>query len=216
MKALRVFLCLILILGLLLPGTSAVSAADSGSIIRELITYYCHYQDDARTDIERLLQELEAMDPKQGAHWRAVMDYWHYACTGLSIVPEVLPDGLPQDDSLCIVVFGFALDYNGTPKEELEGRLVTALASAQKYPNAYILCTGGGTAPGNPNVTEAGQMSKWLTAHGIAPERIITEGRSYSTEQNARYCLNILREDYPGIRSLALVSSDYQIGRAHV
>ena len=216
MKLTRFFLCLLLILGLLLPIFPRTDAADASSIIRELITYYCHHQDNARTDIERLLQELETLDSEQAAHWRAIMAYWHYACTELPLSSDVLPEGLPQDDSLCIVVFGFALNYNGTPKEELEGRLVTALAAAESYPKAYILCTGGGTAPGNPNVTEAGQMAAWLKARGVDPERIITESRSYSTEQNAQFCLEILQKDYPQIRSLALVSSDYHLRRCHL
>jgi len=216
MKLKRMLLCFLLILGLLLPGTARASASDAETIIWDLITYYSFHQDNARTDIERLLQELEALDPVQGAHWRAIMDYWHYTCTGLALTPNILPDGLPQDESLCIVVFGFALNPDGSPKEELEGRLDTALSSAKKYPNAYILCTGGGTAPGNRSVTEAGQMADWLEEKGIAPERIITEGRSYTTEQNAQFCLEILQQDYPQIRSLALVSSDYHLRRCHL
>ena len=205
-KRIRLFLCLLLIVGMLLPIIPHAAAADADAIIRELIVYYCHHQENAGTDIQRLLQELEAIDPRQAAHWREIMDYWHTLCTQLSPA-ESLPEGLPQDDSLCIVVFGFALNYNGTPKEELEGRLNTALAAAGKYPNAYILCTGGGTAPGNRNVTEAGQMAAWLKERGIDPDRIITENRSYSTEQNALFCLDILQKDYPQIHSLALVSS---------
>ena len=215
MKRIRLFLCLLLIVGMLLPIIPHAAAADADAIIRELIVYYCHHQENAGTDIQRLLQELEDIDPRQAAHWREIMDYWHTLCTQLSPA-ESLPEGLPQDDSLCIVVFGFALNYNGTPKEELEGRLNTALAAAGKYPNAYILCTGGGTAPGNRNVTEAGQMAAWLKERGIDPDRIITENRSYSTEQNAQFCLDILQKDYPQIHSLALVSSDYHLRRCHL
>lgn len=216
MRLKRMLICFALILGLLLPGGVRASAQDADDIIRELIVYYCHHQDNARTDIERLLQELESLDPVQAGHWRQIMDYWHSVCTQLAISPNVLPDGLPLDDSLCIVVFGFALNYDGSPKEELTGRLETALASAEKYPNAYILCTGGGTAPGNRYVTEAGQMADWLEDRGIARERILTEGRSYSTEQNAQYCLDLLQKDHPGITSLALISSDYHLRRCHL
>ncbi len=37
-------------------------------------------------------------------------------------------------------------------------RLNVTLASAQKYPNAYIAVTGGGTSPADPTKTEG---KKW-------------------------------------------------------
>ena len=67
------------------------------------------------------------------------------------------------------------MQYFPAALQELADRLNVALASAEKYPNAYILCTGGGTASKNAKVTEAGQMAQWLTDRGISQERIITE-----------------------------------------
>ncbi len=71
-------------------------------------------------------------------------------------------------------------------------------------------------SPHNPYVTEAGQMAKWLEEQGIAPERIIVENRSISTEENAMFAYRILQQDYPQIRSIALVSSDYHLRRCHL
>ena len=204
-------LCVCLLLQLAVP----VSASDTTDIIRQLLTFYSHHQENARTDIFRLLEEMRRLDPEQAEDWKQIMDAWHLACTELTMNADILPEGLPEDDSLCIIVMGFALNANGSMRDELLGRLEAALASAERYPNAYILCTGGGTASGNYGVTEAGQMAAWLTEQGVAPERIIVENRSYSTELNAQYSIDILRESYPQVTSLALVSSDYHLRRCH-
>ena len=210
-------ICFILLLSVLLGQIRLPAAAsEANDILRQLLQYYLHHQDSAETDILRLLAELETTDPAQAEDWREIISAWSSACNELVVHAGVLPDGLPEDDSLCIVVMGFALNYNGSMSEELLGRIKTALASAEKYPNAYILCTGGGTAGGNHAVTEAGQMAAWLQQQGIDASRIIIENKSYSTELNARYGLNILRESYPQIHSLALISSDYHIRRCHL
>ena len=72
-------------------------------------------------------------------------------------------------------------------KDELVGRLQTALASAQKYPNAYVAVTGGGTAKNNPNAIEADQMAVWIIANGLDDNRLIVENKSKSTVQNAQF-----------------------------
>lgn len=217
MKSIKICLAALLTICLLLAASLPASAADrSGEIIRSILIYYSHYQENARTDIERLLAELAKLDPELADNWGKVIDGWTWACTQLEIVPEVLPDGLPEDDSLCIVVMGYALFPDGTMRDELLGRLAVTLASAQKYPNAYILCTGGGTAWDNYFATEAGRMARWLEKQGIDPARIIVEDRSYTTEQNAVYSMEILREQYPQVDSLALISSDYHLRQCHL
>ena len=203
-------LCAALTAQMVLPA-SATGVTD---IIRQLLTYYSHHQENAETDILRLLEQMH-LDPEQAHDWELIMASWQNACTELTLNPGVLPHGLPEDDSLCIVVMGFALNPGGSMRPELLGRLEATLASAKQYPNAFVLCTGGGTASANPGVTEAGQMAEWLAEQGIAPERIIVENRSHSTEQNAAYSIEILQSDYPQVTSLALVSSDYHLRRCH-
>ena len=214
MNILKKSLCLVLVLILLLPLTPQVRAENESAVepyVRQMLQYYMTYQEDARTDIERLLYEMGTIDAAQSDAWRSIMDYWSYAHSKMELNPDVLPDGLPDDDSLCIVVLGYALASDGSMQKELIGRLKVALASAEKYPNAYILCTGGGTASGNSQVTEAGQMASWLEKQGIDPNRIIVENKSYSTTQNAVYSYKILREQYPQVQHLAMVTSDYHM-----
>ena len=134
-----------------------VFASESGEtdIINEMISYYSTYQSTAKTDIQRLVEKLKALNSTKGEEWEKIMEYWDYVNTDMN----VNVDGLPNDDSLCITVLGVALNDDGTMKDELVGRLQTALASAQKYPNAYVAVTGGGTAKNNPNATEADKMA---------------------------------------------------------
>ena len=214
MNILKKSLCLVLVLILLLPLTPQVRAENESAVepyARQMLQYYMTYQEDAQTDIERLLYEMGTIDAAQSDAWRSIMDYWSYAHSEMVLNPDVLPDGLPDNDSLCIVVLGYALASDGSMQKELIGRLKVALASAEKYPNAYILCTGGGTASGNSQVTEAGQMAAWLEKQGIDSSRIIVENKSYSTTQNAVYSYKILREQYPQVKHLAMVTSDYHM-----
>ena len=140
------------------------------------------------------------------------------ACVGtvfsepqLDLVYDALPDGLPDTDELAIVALGFQLAPDGSMRDELVQRLKVVLNSAEKYPRAMIVCTGGGTASENESVTEAGRMAEWLTEHGVAPERVIVEDKSRTTAQNAMFTLDILEKRHPQVRQLAIVSSDYHI-----
>jgi hypothetical protein len=142
--------------------------------------------------------------------WRGIMEDWRWSNEEMAVCRDVLPDGLPQDDSLCIVILGYGLRDNGSMKEELIDRLVVGLASALKYPNAYVCVTGGPTA-NNTNDTEAGQMARWLMDKGLEPGRILVEDRALSTTENARNVFRVLRTNVPQVDSVAVVSSDYHI-----
>lgn len=195
---------------LLLPGVPNVRADDSSAQLRTLVNYFHYYQEDAALDYELILEQIRAQDPGLANTWANILTFWSGINSG-TIYSNVLPDGLPEDDSLCIVVMGYQLYSDGTMRPELESRMETALASARKYPNAYILCTGGGTASKNRNATEAGQMAAWLRRNGIDSSRIIVEGDAMSTIQNAIYGCALLYRNYPQVRSLAVITSDYHI-----
>ena len=85
---------------------------------------------------------------------------WSWINSDMPVYEDILPDGLAMDDSLCIVVMGFGLNEDGSIRPELEKRLTVALRSAVKYPNAWILVTGGQTGAAE-GVTEAGQMAAY-------------------------------------------------------
>ena len=219
MNILKKAFCWLLVLAIFLTTVPVVRAENESAVApyaQKILQYYLRYEDDAWTDIEQLLYEMGTIDAAQAEYWRSIMTYWSQARQEDFLNPGCLPDGLPDDDSLCIVVLGYALRSDGSMQNELLGRLNVALASAEKYPNAYILCTGGGTASGNRSVTEAGQMAAWLKRQGIDASRIITEGKSMSTVQNATYSYKLLRDQYPQVKHLAIVTSDYHVSWGHV
>ena len=208
-KALAALTAALLILSF--AGCRSDGTADVGKTIEEIAVDYGTYGSEADDRIDELLKKLSAADKNTGARWTAIMDVWRSPNLGSNPNYGVLPDGLPDSDELCIVVLGFQLNPDGSMKDELVERLKVALASANKYPKAYIVCTGGGTAAENESASEAGEMAKWLASQGVEAKRIIVEDNSITTAQNALFTYDILTSLYPSVKKLAIVSSDYHI-----
>ncbi len=181
------------------------------AIIEEMVVDYGSYGSEADTRITELLAELKTVDADAAARWERIMALWKSVNTDLAVNDSALPEGLPDTDELCLVVLGFQLAPDGTMRDELIERLKVAERCAEQYPNALIICTGGGTAAENKSATEAGKMAEWLINAGIAPERVIAEDRSLTTAQNAIYTFDILEERCPQVNELVIVSSDYHI-----
>ena len=197
------FLVLALAFLTVFPFLSAhAEAAVQARIERLVVSYAAEGKRDEQT-----LADLTALDPAAGEKWARILDLWEAPVT----VSETLPDDLPQDDSLCLVGLGFQLNPDGTMRDELVERLKVLLAMAEKYPNAVIVCTGGGTAADDTTATEAGRMAEWLNARGVDPARLIVEDKSLTTAQNAIYTFTLLAKNAPQVKQLAIVSSDYHI-----
>ena len=179
------------------------------NLIKDIISTYGANPESEK--IEEYLCSLEEADPGQGMLWREIVNYWTYANEEMVVNIDELPDNLPEDDSLCIMVLGFELYDNGRMQPELIGRLNVALEAAKKYPNAYILCTGGGSSISNPYGTEADLMGDWLLENGLEKERLIIENKSMTTAENALNSYEIILSDYPQIKSIAVLSSSYHI-----
>lgn len=208
-KLFPILLTLCLLPALLLPARAA-EKEQIEPYVQSMIQCYRYHQEAAMDVIDDQLAQMEAVDPDQAAVWERIMEDWNWVNTDMPVGENVLPDGLPEDGSLCIVVLGYGLNPDGSMQEELVDRLVVALASALKYPNAWIAVTGGQTSPVE-GVTEAGQMAAWLQQKGIEKSRIILENQSLSTVANAVNVYKMLNASYPQISSIALVSSDYHI-----
>ena len=179
-------------------------------LTKNIILYYGCYGSKADAKVEELLEELRGIDEKSGELWQRIMDYWKKTnAGGLQVNYKAVPQGLPDGDNLCIVVLGYELKSDGGIKYELSGRLKAALKCIEQYPNAPVVCTGGGTAADNPDVTEAGQMVQWLIDNGVDENRLIKEDKSVSTVENAIFSYDILTRDYPHVDSVLLVSSRY-------
>ena len=192
-----ILLCLIVAMGL--PATAEEAQSQ---IERAVVSYAAEGTRD-----ERALSGLASLDPALGEKWTRIMDLWEAPVA----VNDALLEGLPDDDSLCLVALGFQLNPDGTMREELVERLRVLLAASEKYPRAIIVCTGGGTAADDPTATEAGRMADWLESRGVDPSRLIVEDHSLTTAQNAIYTFDILAAQYPQVKQIAIVSSDYHI-----
>lgn len=206
-------LLMVLVILLSIPVNVRAEGESGDELIRKILNYFQYYQWDAQTDYELLLDQMARQDPQLANTWSGILDFWIRLNRDMDVHQPVLPDGLPEDDSLCIAVLGYYLKPDGKMRDELYERLYVALESAQKYPNSYILCTGGSTASENRKVSEASQMAKWLIKKGIAEERIIVEEQAYSTIENAQYGCKLLYRDYPQVKALAVITSDYHIYR---
>lgn len=207
----RRFLTLLLAAAICLSLGAAASAERPASwdIIEKIVVLYASEGEAATDRILELFGDLEAVDAAAAEKWAKILHTWHD--NELTINEDILPDGLPDTDELCLVALGFQLNPDGSMRDELLHRLETVKRSAEKYPNALIVCTGGGTARDNPAATEGGVMAKWLRENGIRSSRIIIENQSQTTAQNAIYTLNILKKEFPQVSKLAIISSDYHI-----
>ena len=183
-------------------------------IVEEMAVNYAQYGARAEERISALLAEMGIADPGEAQKWTDIMGRWRTLEAGVTINLGELPEGLPDTDELCIVALGYQLNDNGSMKKQLQDRLKVVKKSAKKYPNAWVLCTGGHTASRSRNTSEAGKMSTWLRKNGVSKKRIITEKKSRTTVQNAQFSLDILLKDHPEIKYLAIVSGDYHIKSA--
>lgn len=202
----------VLLLCVLAAGILPVRA-DTLEYRQQLLRSYSTDPDGSSGTIERCLRNLESESPAQGAMWRQIMSDWDRLNHSGFASSRSLRDDLAQDDSLCIVVFGYGLNQNGSMKPELYDRLNVALQAARQYPDAYIAVTGGETS-GVKGISEAAVMAIWLMNNDVSEDRIILEKKSLSTTENAQNTCGLLNQKYPRIKQLAVVTSDYHIALA--
>ena len=118
------------------------------------------------------------------------------------------PAAIPEVDYL--IVLGAGL--NGTaPSQSLLDRLRATRKYMELYPNSRAIVSGG--QGDGEDITEAEGMFRWLTAHGIAPERILLEDRATSTIENLRFSMELI-ESHGGSAKIAILSSEYHLYRA--
>lgn len=106
----------------------------------------------------------------------------------LMIVQAALKKPAPDAD---VVVLGCEVKGE-RPSRMLTGRMDTAIAYLQEHPRVYCVLSGGKGE--NEKISEAECMFRYMTARGIAPERLIKEDKSVSTRENLQFSLQKLRE----------------------
>lgn len=197
-------------------STSAETSepVDISPLVEEMTVFYSAYGSGADERISTVLDEIRCEDPAAAGRWTEIMDLWENGSPDLTLNYDILPDGLPDTDELCLIVLGFELNPDGSLREELIERLRVARACSEQYPNALIICSGGATAYSDPDATEGDRMAEWLISNGVSEDRVISENRSLSTSQNAMYSYEILMRDHPQTDKIAIISGDYHIPMA--
>jgi uncharacterized SAM-binding protein YcdF (DUF218 family) len=110
-----------------------------------------------------------------------------------------------------MIVLGAGL--NGSePSEALASRLRTARDYLQRH--GEVICVVSGGQGANEDIPEADAMKRWLTARGIAAERLLTERASTSTAENIRLSLELLRSEYGDVTDALICSDGYHLFRA--
>jgi len=147
--------------------------------------------------------------------WRVVMilvslGLMYFCAVELPIIKNSFTDKDSGRDYL--IVLGAAV-HGDVPSLALTHRLEGALEYMETYPDSVAIVSGGKGE--GENISEAQCMYDWLTAHGIAPERVIMEDKATSTMENLQFSFEIIRSrgDEPD-GSIALVSSSYHLYRA--
>lgn len=176
-------------------------------LVRGIIRTYGGSDREAWKTVEYFFQELELLNEDKAIKWRDILEYWDYVNHDMELNNKILPDGLNDTSQFCLIAPGYMLLYDGTIQEELLNRLEMLLDCANQYPNAYILCSGGGKAV----ISEAEAMANWLIEHGIENDRIILEEKSSTTDENILFSYRMLTTEYPDITEVAIVSSDYHV-----
>ena len=105
---------------------------------------------------------------------------------------------LPADAAAppTLIVFGAAL-RGDVPTQALSCRLEAAYDFLTTYPDGVAVLSGGMGA--RETITEAAAMSRWLTARGIDPARLIPEEQSRNTVENIAFSLPLIDPDSPVI-----------------
>ena len=139
-------------------------------------------------------------------------------CVGLAwfcfvesfIIRNAKTDAEPERDYL--IVLGAAV-YGDQPSLTLIRRLEGAVDYLDRYPDSVAIVSGG--MGKGETITEAQAMYDWLVGQGVAPDRLLLEPKSTSTEENLSNSFAIIRErgDEPQGR-VAIVSSAYHLYRA--
>jgi uncharacterized SAM-binding protein YcdF (DUF218 family) len=94
----------------------------------------------------------------------------------------------------------------------LAGRLRAAEAYLAEHPGVCVLSGGQGA---DERVSEARAMYVWLTARGIAPERLLLEEKSTSTRENFAFSAEVARKNGITTTNVVVVTDGFHEFRAH-
>ena len=107
------------------------------------------------------------------------------------------------------IILGNRLNDDGSISKIQEDRLLLALEIEEKFKPDYYILSGGLANPAAKR-TEADAMYEYLVAKGIDEKKLIKEGNSLSTVENALYSVPIAEK--LGAKTIMVCSSAYHFG----
>lgn len=133
----------------------------------------------------------------------------YFCVVEIPIVQNSVTDKDCERDYL--IVLGASV-IGDSPSLTLVHRLEATADYLNRYPSSKaVVCGGQGKGE---NMSEAQCMYIWLCEHGIAPERIIMEDKSTSTDENIRFARVLIDAEGGDSVNIALLSSPYHLFRA--
>lgn len=215
-------LAVILATGQIIPASANDSTINAKTLVsrddapeavkNEVSKLISFYGGGYRADLGNSINNLEMLSSEYHNMWSDIVEYWDWIEYDMVENIGVAPDGISSHDKHVFIVLGFALNNDGTMTDELIGRLEVAKASADKYPESYVLVTGGVEKNG---WTEGERMHDWLVENGVSTERIIVEQKAPDTAGNATNSFEMLYKDYD-VDSVSLISTQYHVKRGSI
>ena len=119
---------------------------------------------------------------------------------------------IPKDDATWLIVLG-AKVTDGRPSVEFAARLDKALEYSKNNPDTKIIVTGGQGSDEAKAESEAAKI--WLLDNGISVDRIYSENKSTTTEENFKYAIEVMKANGGKLDdSVVIVSSEFHLYRA--
>ena len=115
-----------------------------------------------------------------------------------------------EGDYDALIVLGAQVLPTGEPNTQLAWRLDAAGEAWRIHPVPIVVCGAQGADEPLP---EAEAMKKYLMGKGVPEVMIYTDPDSFNTNQNLQNA-GVILSALPGIRKVAVVTSDYHVPRA--
>ncbi len=127
-----------------------------------------------------------------------------------------VPTPPPEDVRAIILLGGATMARPSTARQVSElnqagDRLTTTLWLAQRYPDALVVLSGGGGFLMGETESEAETMRRFLTSFGVSEARLVLEGQSRNTAENADFTRDMLGA---GEGAIILVTSAFHMPRS--
>jgi len=139
-----------------------------------------------------------------------VYHWWEYSPTPM--------EGITEQYELAIILGGFTSPLNH-PRDRLHfhkgvDRFSNGLELFFQGKIKTILLTGASSRLVGEKISESYQMEKYLRKAGFPMDRILIEGESKNTWENATMSMELTKKNYPNPPKILLITSAFHMKRA--